>query len=622
MVSKMPRTSRSREIYPISYRELYVENIEDISPAMRRITLSGEQLRDHDRDGISVPSLISHGFDDDVRLIFPDPETGERPHPIAQNDGNLLWPEAVKNLFRTYTVRYFDAVRGRLAIDFARHGQGLAENWSQNVRIGDPIFVAGPKSCAQLPTHTDWLFLAGDETALPAIGRCLESLPAGHDAIAVIEVPTSADIQDLDIPDSVQIHWAIRDRGEDFVEKSRALFEETSQSALPGGEAYAWAAGEASRLKPLRRLFKASGISPEHREITGYWRRTSQSDAKESASNSSNSVLHNIHDLAELNSAFALRTAVRLGLFQEIDAGANTVPALAAATELHEDALRRFIRYLAALQLVEVRERTLALTAMGTELADPDSNVVRWLSGPAHLEAMALMRLEHSLRTGESAPQGERGLPWSEYLGQDPHLAAERFEQKNVSAGWTAPSAAKELQQYLDDTARVLIIGQGGAVYADEILRRCEHAECRIITDASSEAVLREIAGASRERCETSGGESGFNPTEADYAWATDVIFIDPWSVFGSEAVAAELGRAVGGDKSRRAYILSEVLEEAGGDEHSYEEDLVRLSMFGTKVPTQDDVSAATADSRALISSATAVGWGKHLFVLEAEANS
>lgn len=135
----MPRNSRSREIYPISYRELYVEEIEDISPSMRRITLSGEQLQDHERDGISVPSLVSHGFDDDVRLIFPDPETGERPHPIAQNDGNLLWPEAVKNLFRTYTVRHFDAVRGRLAIDFARHGEGLAENWSQNARIGDAI---------------------------------------------------------------------------------------------------------------------------------------------------------------------------------------------------------------------------------------------------------------------------------------------------------------------------------------------------------------------------------------------------------------------------------------------------------------------------------------------------
>lgn len=618
----MPRNSRTKEIYPISYRELYVEDVEDLSPSMRRITFSGEQLREHVCDGIFVPSLVSNGFDDDVRLIFPDPETGERPHPVAQDNGNLLWPEAVKNLFRTYTVRHFDAVGGRLVIDFARHGEGLAENWSQNARIGEAIFVAGPKSCAHLPTHTDWLFLAGDETALPAIGRCLESLPTGHEAIAVIEVPTTADIQSLDISDSVQIHWAIRDQGEDFVEKTRVFFEDPVDSPLPGGEAYVWVAGEASRLKLLRRLFKASGIAPEHQEITGYWRRTSREDGKESAPSSSNSVLHNIHDLAELNSAFALRTAVRLGLFQEIDAGANTVPALAAATDLHEEALRRFVRYLAALELVAVSESTLALTAMGIELADPDSTVVRWLSGPAHIEAMALMRLEHSLRTGESAPQGERGLPWSEYVSRDPQLAAERFEQKNVSAGWTAPSAAQALRQYLDDTARVLIIGQGGAVYADEILRRCEHVQSRIITDASSETVLREIAEASRTRCETSGGDSGFNPTEADYAWATDVVFIDPWSVFGSEEVAAKLGRAIRGERFCRAYILSEVLEETGGDEHSYEEDMVRLSMFGTKVPTQEDIGAAVADSRVLISSATAVGWGKHLFVLEAEANS
>ncbi|WP_325168310.1 siderophore-interacting protein [Corynebacterium macginleyi] len=599
-----------------------MEIVEDISPAMRRITFSGEQLQEHDRDGIFVPSLVSNGFDDDVRLIFPDTETGERPHPIAQDNGNLLWPETVKNLFRTYTVRHFDAVGGQLVIDFARHGEGLAENWSQNARIGDAIFVAGPKSCAQLPTHTDWLFLAGDETALPAIGRCLESLPTGHKAIAVIEVPTTADIQNLEISDSVQIHWAIRDQGEDFVEKTCGLFEQPANSLLPGGEAYVWAAGEASRLKPLRRLFKACGIAPEHQEITGYWRRTSRKDGTESATSSSNSVLHTIHDLAELNSSFALRTAVRLGLFQEIDAGANTVSALAAATDLHEEALRRFVRYLAALKLVEISESTLALTAMGMELADPDSTVVRWLSGPAHIEAMALMRLEHSLRTGESAPQGERGLPWSEYVSRDPQLAAERSEQKNVSAGWTAPSAAQALRQHLDDTARVLIIGQGGAVYADEILRRCEQVQSRIITDASSETVLREIAASSRERCETSGDGSSFYSTETDYAWATDVVFIDPWSVLGGKEVAAQIGRAMRGERFCRAYILSEVLEETGGDEHSYEEDMVRLSMFGTKVPTQEDIGAAVADSGALISSATAVGWGKHLFVLEAETNS
>ena len=213
-------------------------------------------------------------------------------------------------------------------------------------------------------------------------------------------------------------------------------------------------------------------------------------------------------------------------------------------------------------------------------------------------------------------------MPWSEYVSRDPQLVAERFEQKNVSAGWTAPSAAKALQQYLDETARVLIIGQGGAVYADEILRRWEHAQSRIISDASSEAVLQEIAVTSRARCETNGEGSGFYPTEVDYVWATDVVFIDPWGVFGSEEVAHQLNRAISKDTFRRVYIFTEVIDTVGGDEHSYEEDMVRLSMFGTKIPTQEDINAAVADNGAFIASTTAVGWGKRLFVLEAEAKS
>ena len=86
--------------------------------------------------------------------------------------------------------------------------------------------------------------------------------------------------------------------------------------------------------------------------------------------------------------------------------------------------------------------------------------------------------------------------------------------------------------------------------------------------------------------------------------------------------MTAQLDRATHGDAFHRAYILSEVLEETGGDEHSYEEDMVRLSMFGTKIPTQEDINAAVADNGAFIASTTAVGWGKRLFVLEAEAKS
>jgi len=44
--------------------------------------------------------------------------------------------------------------------------------------------------------------------------------------------------------------------------------------------------------------------------------------------------------------------------------------------------------------------------------------------------------------------------------------------------------------------------------------------------------------------------------------------------------------------------------------------------MFGTKIPTQEDINAIVADNGAFIVSTTAVGWGKRLFVLEAEAKS
>ncbi|MFR4189714.1 MAG: siderophore-interacting protein, partial [Corynebacterium variabile] len=212
----MPRISRDTDIYPISLRELEVLRVEDITPAMRRVTFGGAGLLAHTRDGEPVPALVSDGFDDDVRLILPDPETGDRPYPKSLGDGRLDWNEQVNDLFRTYTVRTWtpDAGEyGELAIDFARHGAGLAEGWSASASAGDRVFIAGPKNCGAHPSHTDWLLLVGDETALPAIGRCLENCPAGHPVVAVVEVPTRADIQDIDCAADLDMHWVVRDEG-------------------------------------------------------------------------------------------------------------------------------------------------------------------------------------------------------------------------------------------------------------------------------------------------------------------------------------------------------------------------------------------------------------------------
>ena len=167
----MARSSRPHDIHPISIRELEVIRSEDLTPGMRRVVLGGPGLRAHIRDGHEMPEFISDGFDDDVRIIFPDPVTGSRPYPPPGGDGRLKWNDEVNRLFRTYTVRKYDADAGEVSIDFARHGRGLAEGWAIAAAPGAKVWVAGPKRCGALPIHADHLVLVGDMTALPAIGR-------------------------------------------------------------------------------------------------------------------------------------------------------------------------------------------------------------------------------------------------------------------------------------------------------------------------------------------------------------------------------------------------------------------------------------------------------------------
>lgn len=77
----MPKHQRNMQMHPIVVRELEVLRVEDITSGMRRIIFGGSQLQAHDFGPHRIDRLHSTGFDDDVRLIFPDPATGERPRP-------------------------------------------------------------------------------------------------------------------------------------------------------------------------------------------------------------------------------------------------------------------------------------------------------------------------------------------------------------------------------------------------------------------------------------------------------------------------------------------------------------------------------------------------------------
>lgn len=125
----------------------------------------------------------------------------------------------------------------------------------------------GPGGAYAPDADADWHLLAGDESALPAIARALESLPEGATAHAFVEISGPEEEQKID--SAVEVVWLHRgDRpvGETLTEAVRAL-------EFPEGRMHAFVHGEAAFVKDLRALLRVElAIPREDLSISGYWR--------------------------------------------------------------------------------------------------------------------------------------------------------------------------------------------------------------------------------------------------------------------------------------------------------------------------------------------------------------
>jgi NADPH-dependent ferric siderophore reductase len=242
-------------------RLLQVSAIADITPLMRRITLSGPDLA----------GFVSLGYSDHIK-VFVAADGKPLPKPMVTPEG-LAFPDDVpRPLMRDYTPRRHDAQAGTLDIDFVLHGHGSAASWAAQAEVGQNLMIGGPRGSLIVPTNFDWYFLAGDETALPAIGRRIEELPAGARAIAVIEVANAAEQQQFETKADVKIVWVHRDgtepgTGDQLLSASAAL-------DFPAGDSFAFVAAESRVTKALRQhLVAERGFNPAWLKAAGYWVR-------------------------------------------------------------------------------------------------------------------------------------------------------------------------------------------------------------------------------------------------------------------------------------------------------------------------------------------------------------
>ena len=234
-------------------RRVEVSRVEILSPAMRRITLTGAEL-----EGFPPVGPASY-----IKLIFPEPGQTEPVRPLP--DG----PRAVS--MRTYTPLAVRPDRLEIDVDFVLHGEGPASTWAAQARLGQVLYLMGPgphylpdASCMQ------YLLLA-DDSALPAVETILAALPESARAQVLLEVISDAEQRPLHSAAQLEVTWLVR--GTDHRTAGQPLAAAVHALAPVGPDTRIYLACEAAAMRRIRQqLVDELGVSRSQIVGRGYWK--------------------------------------------------------------------------------------------------------------------------------------------------------------------------------------------------------------------------------------------------------------------------------------------------------------------------------------------------------------
>lgn len=570
---------RIHQALPIFIRELEVLESFPITPAMQRVALGGDQLGTFENNGHSITPFHTDNADDHVKLIIPDDEA-QIPTPV-QEDGHLDWTAAALDRARDYTPRRFDPVIGRLELDFVRHQGGPAAEWAVAARPGDRILVAGPRGTTVLPDDVDWYFLVGDETALPAIARRIEELPPGTPVTAIVSIPTAADEQIFEHRTDLEITWVHRDR-----RSPDALMEAVRSGRWSSGQVYAWAAGEASMLRPVRRWFRDDRkIDREHIDVAGYWRagQGQQESARQQM---------RFRERIDLAFPYAVRAAVTLGIADLVADHTVGVDQLAARVGVRPRGLIKIIRLLAHEGFFTLSEDGLVgLTAQSTVLTEDFVHLrLDHASGYARLDD-GWPGLLHTLQTGRSGYEHVTGRTFWGTLGDDQQLGTS-FD--GALAEWSSEWSDRVAEQLKITDGELVDVGGGTGTLLDRLLLRAPQARGVLVELPSTAARARDRFALSGTGDRVRIVEQSFFeelPTGGDHYLLAQVLH--DWPDAECVAVLSRLAAAAG----EAPVHIVERLPSAEDHDHDLTFDLQLYTVFGGGERSQDEYAALAASA-------------------------
>lgn len=253
LTSKVAQAARKRTERPVP-RVLVVKDVWHLTPNMIRVVFAGPEL-----DGF--PSGRDGG---NCKLMIP--ENGETKEHFVERLSS--GPPPVR---RTYTVRKFDAFTQELSIDFVAHGdEGPASRWASSVRAGGFLGFAGPSEPKFIDFDADWYLVAADPSAIPVAAVALEAMPRGAKGVAIFEITSALDQQEIDAPAGIEIHWLVHSDPHKASTRQEDLIKAIE---WPQGRVKTCIAGESAVIRSLRDfLINEKQVPREDTYISGYWK--------------------------------------------------------------------------------------------------------------------------------------------------------------------------------------------------------------------------------------------------------------------------------------------------------------------------------------------------------------
>jgi len=217
---------------------LVVASVEDITPHMRRVQLTG-------------PSLEAFEY-----LPGQDLALG-----IVRDEGSIVR--------RRYTIRRFDPGRRLLDLEFVMHGDGPGIRWAQAARPGVSVEAIGPRGKIGLVPGAKWHLFAGDATALPGAFAMMEALPVGVRARAYLQMSDHGERQAFSVDTYTTVTWRYESAGE----APDGLVALISAAGFSPDGGHAYLAGEVALVSALKAALMAGGWTADQVSAKAYWNR-------------------------------------------------------------------------------------------------------------------------------------------------------------------------------------------------------------------------------------------------------------------------------------------------------------------------------------------------------------